>query len=101
MYYSDQIRSDQSLWQALCSPYRKTDKEQERLVTAGGLCFLLNELVFMAADPSGRAVSDIGLWLLACSDYWFESRREHGCLSLVSVVCCQVEVSAMGLSQVT
>jgi hypothetical protein len=25
---------------------------------------------------------------------WFESRRGHGCLSVVSVVCCQVEVSA-------
>ena len=24
----------------------------------------------------------------------FETRREHGCLSLVSVVCCQVDVSA-------
>jgi hypothetical protein len=24
----------------------------------------------------------------------FESRRGHGCLSVVSVVCCQVEVSA-------
>ena len=26
--------------------------------------------------------------------YGFESSREHGCLSLVSVVCFQVEVSA-------
>jgi hypothetical protein len=25
-----------------------------------------------------------------------KSRREHGCLSLVSVVCSQVEVSASG-----
>ena len=24
----------------------------------------------------------------------FESRRGHGCLSVVSVVCCQIEVSA-------
>ena len=32
----------------------------------------------------------------ACWDYWFESRRGHGCLSLMSVVCCQVEVSAAG-----
>jgi hypothetical protein len=33
--------------------------------------------------------------------YWacgFESRLGHGCLSLVSVVCCQVEVSATGWS---
>ena len=26
----------------------------------------------------------------------FESHRGHGCLSVVSVVCCQVEVSATG-----
>jgi len=25
---------------------------------------------------------------------WVESHRGHGCLSVVSVVCCQVEVSA-------
>jgi len=30
----------------------------------------------------------------------FESRRRHGCLSLVSVVCCQAEVSASGWSLV-
>jgi hypothetical protein len=35
---------------------------------------------------------------LTCWDYSFESPREHGCLSLVNVVCCQVEVSAMGWS---
>ena len=30
----------------------------------------------------------------------FESRRKRGCLSLVSVVCCQVEVSVSGWSLV-
>jgi hypothetical protein len=30
----------------------------------------------------------------ACWDYWFESRRRHRCLFLMSVVCRQVEVSA-------
>ena len=30
----------------------------------------------------------------------FESRRGHGCLSVVSVMCCQVEVSATGWSLV-
>jgi hypothetical protein len=29
-----------------------------------------------------------------------ESRLGHGCLSVVSVVCCQVEVSATGWSLV-
>jgi hypothetical protein len=35
--------------------------------------------------------------------YWgcgFESRLGHGCLSVVSVVCCQVEVSATSWSLV-
>jgi len=39
----------------------------------------------------------MGLRPLACG---FESRAGHGCLSLVSVVCCQVEVSATSLSLV-
>ena len=39
------------------------------------------------ADPSGRAVSGVGLQPLACWDCGFESRRGHGCLSVVSVVC--------------
>jgi hypothetical protein len=33
-------------------------------------------------------------------DCMFESHRWHGYLSLVSVVCCQVEVSALGRSLV-
>jgi hypothetical protein len=40
----------------------------------------------------------VGLRPLACWNCGFESHRVHGCLSLVSVVCCQVEVSASGLS---
>jgi len=35
---------------------------------------------------------------LACWDCGYESRWGHGCLSRVSVVCCQVEFSATGLS---
>jgi hypothetical protein len=33
-------------------------------------------------------------------DCGFESPLEHGCLSFVSVVCCQIEVSATGRSLV-
>ena len=40
----------------------------------------------MAAQPKA----------LACWDYGFEFRRGHGCPCHVSVVCCQVEVSARG-----
>ena len=31
---------------------------------------------------------------LGCWDCGFDCRREHGCLPLVIIVCCQVEVSA-------
>jgi hypothetical protein len=37
-----------------------------------------------------------GMRQIACWDCGFEFRRGHGCVSLVSVVCCQVEVSATG-----
>jgi len=39
-------------------------------------------------------VQHLGLWPLACWDCGFESHPGHGYLSVVSVVCCQVEVSA-------
>jgi hypothetical protein len=55
---------------------------------------------FITADPSGRAVYVLGVRPLAYWDCGFESRRGHGCLSLVSVVCYQVEVSATGWSLV-
>jgi hypothetical protein len=48
------------------------------------------------ADPSGRAVLGVGLRPFAYWDCGFESSRGHGCLSVLSVVCCQVEVSATG-----
>jgi hypothetical protein len=46
--------------------------------------FLLSILV--AALSKG-----VGQQPLACWDCRFESRWRHGCLSLMSVVCCQVE----------
>ena len=48
-------------------------------------------------DPSDRAVKGVGLRPLSCCDCGFESHRGHGC---VSVVCCQVEISASGWSLV-
>jgi len=39
-------------------------------------------------------------WLLACWDCGFESCWQHECLSLESVLCCQVEVSVTGRSLV-
>ena len=48
--------------------------------------------------PSGRAVYGAGLQALACWDCGFESRRCQWCLSVLSVVYCQVQVSATGWS---
>ena len=42
----------------------------------------------------------MGLRSLACWDCGFESLWEHECLSFVSIVRCQVEVSALGWSLV-
>jgi hypothetical protein len=41
-------------------------------------------------DPGGP----VGRRPLSCLDCGFESSRVHGCLSVVNVVCCQVEESA-------
>ena len=40
------------------------------------------------------------LWLFACWDCGFKSHREHGCLSVVSVMFCQVGVSATYWSRI-
>jgi hypothetical protein len=50
------------------------------------------------AVPDGRAILGVDLQPLACWYCGFESRLRHGCLSVVSVVCCQVEVSVTGRS---
>jgi hypothetical protein len=52
----------------------------------------------VTAYSSGRVV--VCLWLLAFWDYGFEYRRGYGCLSVVSVVCCQIEISATRCSLV-
>ena len=53
-------------------------------------------MIIIDAGPSGRTVQGVGLRPLACWGCGFESHRRHGYLSVVSVVCCQVEVSATG-----
>jgi len=50
------------------------------------------------AGPGGHSVQGVGLRPLACWDCGFESHRRHRGLSIENVVCCQREVSAMGLS---
>ena len=48
------------------------------------------------ADANSHAVQGVGLRPLACWDCGFESSRGNGLLSLVNVVCCQVEFSVLG-----
>jgi hypothetical protein len=48
--------------------------------------------------PTGSAVLGVVLQPLACRCCGFESRRRHGCLSVLSVVGYQVEVSATSWS---
>jgi hypothetical protein len=57
-------------------------------------------LLYHVAGPSARAVYGVGLPSLACWDCGFDSHRGHGCLSVVSVVRYQVEISAKDLSLV-
>ena len=52
------------------------------------------------ADPGGHAFYHVGLRLLACWDREFESRQGLGCLSLMCVVCFQVQDFATGRSPV-
>jgi len=59
-----------------------------------------SQLLGAEAGPSGRAVEGVGPRQLAWWDCRFESHRVHGCLSVVSVVCCKVEVSAKDWSLV-
>jgi hypothetical protein len=54
----------------------------------------------LTADPSDSAVWSLAPRPLACWCCGFESHLEYACLSLVSVVCCQVEVSASDWSLV-
>ena len=56
--------------------------------------------IYFKAGPSGRAVQGVGRRPLVCWDCGFASRRRHRCLSVVSVVCCRVAVSATGRSLV-
>jgi hypothetical protein len=54
----------------------------------------------LIADHSGRAILDVGVRPLACWDFGFEFHRGHWRLSVVGVVCCQVEVSTTSWSLV-
>jgi hypothetical protein len=56
--------------------------------------------IYACADLSGRAAWGVSLGVppLACWDCGFESRLGHECVSLLSVACCQVDVTATSRS---
>jgi len=62
-------------------------------------CYYSN---YAEANSTGLAVLGVGLRPLASWDFGFESRGEGGdvCVSLVSVVCCQINVCASDWSLV-
>ena len=57
-------------------------------------------IMIIITDPGGPAVQGVGLRPLACWECGLESLRGHGYLCPVSVLCCQVEVSATNRSLV-
>jgi hypothetical protein len=57
--------------------------------------FLTQIMIIMPISVTAPS-KDVGMRQLVCRDCGFESRRGHGYMSLVSVVCCQVDVSASG-----
>ena len=59
-----------------------------------------NKLTSIVASCRSQWPRGLGLRKLACWNRGFESHRGHGYLSVVSVVCCQVEVSATSWSLV-
>jgi len=83
-----------SLWENALNYARSSGTQ--RLIKCHSTVFF--EVREGMADSCGRAVSGVGLRLLASWDCGFESCWGHGCLPFVSVVCCQVEVSASNRS---
>ena len=46
----------------------------------------------MTTDKTKTVNSVLTLRLLICWNCRFESRQEHGCISVLSVVCCQIDL---------
>jgi hypothetical protein len=68
------------------------DEFSDKDVTPFNLSFLLDRSIQVTARSKA--------WFCGSSLAGFEFRRKHGCLSLVNIVCCQVQVSATNRSLV-
>jgi hypothetical protein len=88
--WADIIKRERGVWQLLG---RHSDFDTY-------LLFVLLLFLEVVVPIPVAAVWGVGLQPLTCWDWGFESRWGHGCLSVVNIVCCQVEVSASGWSLV-
>jgi hypothetical protein len=80
-----------------CGKYRKLTARHGKIQWVQFLYFFFSWYYgYVRTIPVAARSKAWGLRPLVFWDFGFESRRGHGCLSLVSVVCCQVEVSASG-----
>jgi hypothetical protein len=73
--------------------FRKSKRYVKRYI-------MFSVIVFGTLRPQIPVAARSKAWPLACWDCGFEFHWGHGCLSVVSVVCWQVEVSASGWSLV-
>ena len=64
------------------------------------ILFNINRILYQltAADSKVREVKRVGFLPFVCWECRFESHWVHGGLSLMNIVCCQVQVSASGWS---
>jgi len=64
------------------------------------ILFHINGILYQltAADSKVRAVQRVGFRPFVCWECRFESHWVHECLSLMNIVCCQVQVSASSWS---
>ena len=100
--FQSNVQCRPSVWPAHTN---NCDMPSLKTYSLSDFCTSLNNRIFILlltslAGPCGRAVYGVGLRPIACWDCGFESHRGHGCLSVVSVVYCQVEVSATDWSLV-
>jgi len=62
---------------------------QVALVLSSFFCVFFSSITYFRRSRWPRGLRSLAFW-----DCGFDSRQWHGCLSVVSVVCCHVEVSA-------
>jgi hypothetical protein len=80
------------------SSKQSTTGRQSYNYSSGTVLYIIYNSIKRMADTSGHAVYGVGLRLLDCWKCGFESGRGLGCLSFLTPVSCQVNISASGWS---